>query len=279
MAWFQQRWRLPANRRRPPPAGARVHCDFAAKILARALHPATSMQDGPRERLGRVGASALSDAELLALLFGTGHGKEGLGSFAARVLEETGGLGCLGRAGIGQLITIDGVGVGKAARIVAAIELGRRLAAAPLSRGRAITSSRDVVRALGPRYARAEREHFLAIPLDAKNRPVAELTIAVGGLSACPVAPADVFRLLLRHAASGVIFVHNHPSGEPGPSPDDLALTERLAAAGALLGIRVVDHVILGIRSTSAFSTRACCPLPRSRGPSRARYHRVIHQE
>lgn len=193
-----------------------------------------------------MGAAALSDAELLALLFGTGHAKETLPIFAARVLEETGGLPSLGRAGLGELTRIDGVGPSKASRILAAIELGRRLAAAPLSRGRPITSSRDVVRALAPRYGRADKEHFLALPLDAKNRPITELTIAVGGLSACPVAPADVFRPLLREAASGVIFVHNHPSGEPSPSPDDVALTERLVAAGALLGIRVVDHVILG---------------------------------
>jgi len=193
-----------------------------------------------------VGAAALSDVELLSLLFGTGARGERLPIFTARVLDRAGGLSGLGRAGLGELTSIAGVGTGKASRILAAMELGRRMATTPLERGRAITSSRDVDRALRPRYARADREHFLALPLDAKNRPLAELTIAVGGLSACPIAPADVFRPLLRQAAAGVIFVHNHPSGEPSPSPDDIALTERLSAAGTLLGMRVVDHVILG---------------------------------
>lgn len=205
-----------------------------------------TIEHGPRERLTQVGAASLSDEELLALLLGTGPGGEGLAVFAARILRHTGSLAALGRAGVGELATIRGIGATKASRLVAAGELGRRMATVPLRRGSRITTSRDVDAALRPRLAPAEREHFVALPLDAKNRPLAELTIAVGGLSACPVAPADVFRPLLRQAAAGVIFVHNHPSGEPTPSPDDVALTERLSAAGELLGVRVIDHVIIG---------------------------------
>jgi DNA repair protein RadC len=193
-----------------------------------------------------VGAFALSDVELLSLLLGTGVRGERLSVFAARVLDEAGGLSSLGRTGVGELTTINGLGLGKASRVIAAMELGRRVMTIPLTRRQPITSSRDVDRALRARYARAEREHFVALPLDAKNRPIAELVISVGSLAACPVAPADVFRPLLRQAALGVIFVHNHPSGEPSPSPDDIALTGRLCAAGALLGVRVVDHIILG---------------------------------
>jgi DNA repair protein RadC len=200
---------------------------------------------GAMDRIGRVDVADLTDAELLELLFGPSR-SESRAAFAVRVLEEAGGLVKLGSVRASELTSIDGVGMSKACRIIAAAELGRRLAAVPLVRGKPITSSRDVVRALGPRYARAPKEHFLAIALDAKSRPISEMIISVGSLSVCPVSPSDVFRAVVRENASGVIFVHNHPSGEPSPSPDDLALTERLVAVSELLGIRVVDHVILG---------------------------------
>jgi DNA repair protein RadC len=103
-----------------------------------------------------------------------------------------------------------------------------------------------VAAALGPRLRDATREHFFALALDAKNRPVAEILVALGGLTACAISPADVFRLVLKEPAAAVIFVHNHPSGEPTPSADDVSVTERLRKAGALLGVSVLDHVILG---------------------------------
>lgn len=205
-----------------------------------------AMIDGPRERLRAVGTEGLSDAELLAVLLGTGARSEPVVVLASRVLHEVGGIAALARVGPGLLEQVVGVGPTKASRIVAAVELGRRVLARPLPRGARIGSSRDVDAALRPRLADAEVERFVAIALDAKNRPLGELEIARGGLSACPVSPADVFRTLLREAAAGVIFVHNHPSGDPSPSPDDVALTERLQKAGALLGVQVLDHVIIG---------------------------------
>nr|MDQ3036012.1 JAB domain-containing protein [Myxococcota bacterium] len=116
----------------------------------------------------------------------------------------------------------------------------------PWTAGPRIESSRDVDALLRVRLAGAESERFIALPTDAKNRVIAELTIARGGLSACPVAPSDVFRAILREAASAVVFAHNHPSGDASPSADDIALTDRLVRAGALLGVRVLDHVIVG---------------------------------
>lgn len=202
--------------------------------------------EGPRERLRAVGSEGLSDAELLAVLLGTGGRREPVGVLASRVLHELGGIAALSRLGTGALEQLPGVGPTKASRIVAAVELGRRVVTRPLTRGARIGSSRDVDAAMRPRLADADVEHFIAIALDAKNRPIGELAIARGGLSACPVSPADVFRALLREAASGVIFVHNHPSGEPSPSPDDLAITERLRKAGEILGVRVLDHIIIG---------------------------------
>lgn len=201
---------------------------------------------GPRERMRRVGRSALSDAELLALLLGTGRREEPVGQLATRVIAELGGLHRLGRLGPGALEQIDGLGPTKAARLVAAVELGRRVLTRPLPPGLRIASSRDVDAAMRPRLADALVEHFLAVALDAKNRPIGEIEVARGSLSACPVAPADVFRSLLLEGASGVVLVHNHPSGVPAPSPEDLDLTERLVGAGDLLGVRVLDHVIVG---------------------------------
>jgi DNA repair protein RadC len=204
-----------------------------------------SGREGPRERLRREGKAALSDEELVALLLGTGTAGEPVAILAARLLGAVGGLAGLARSGIGALAALGGVGESKAARLVAALELGRRVHQRPWSPGPRIETSRDVDELLRARLAEAEVEHFVALALDAKNRVTAELRIAVGGLSACPVAPADVFRALLREAAAGVVFAHNHPSGDATPSADDLALTDRLVRAGALLGVRVLDHVII----------------------------------
>jgi DNA repair protein RadC len=207
--------------------------------------PQAMRADGPRERLLRLGPEALSDQELVALLLSTGTPQRPVGELAAHVLTQAGGLTGLERAGAGALAEIPGVGLGKACRLLGALEVGRRLAARPLAPGARLPSSQAVAAALRPRLAWSQVEQFLAIPLDAKNRAMGELRLAVGGLTACPVSPADVFRALLREAAAAVVFVHNHPSGEPAPSPEDVAITERLRRAGELLGVRVVDHVII----------------------------------
>jgi DNA repair protein RadC len=205
-----------------------------------------SIQEGPRERLRRVGREALSDEELIALVLGTGSAREPVTVLAARLLRESGGLSGLTRSGAGALARVGGIGESKAARLVASLELGRRVHEVPWTTGPRIESSRDVDSLLRARLASAEVESFVALPTDAKNRVIAELTIARGGLSACPVAPSDVFRAILREAAAAVVFAHNHPSGDASPSADDIALTDRLVRAGTLLGVRVLDHVIIG---------------------------------
>ncbi len=201
---------------------------------------------GPRERLRSVGHQRLCDAELLAILLGTGTAREPVSILATRLLHDAGGLDGLTRLGPGGLERLSGLGPTKASRIVAAIELGRRVVARPLERGARIVSSRDVDAAFRPQLADLDHERFMAIALDAKSRPIREIEIARGGLSACAVAPSDVFRALVREAAASVIVLHNHPSGEPSPSPEDVALTERLTRAGELIGIRVLDHVVIG---------------------------------
>lgn len=219
---------------------------------------------GPRERLAQAGSECLSETELVALLLGTGSRDETVTLLAARLLVASGGLFGLARMGRGELLRLHGLGEGKACRLLAAIEIGRRVASQPLRRGRRVSSSADVYEALGPRLASAEVERFVAIPLDSRNRPMGEIVLAIGGLVQCPVSPADVYRALIREAASGVIFAHNHPSGEPTPSQDDVALTERLALAGELLGVRVLDHVIVARSGYFSFRDRG---LLREAGP------------
>lgn len=204
------------------------------------------LSPGARERLREVGAERLSDAELVSLVLGTGTVREPVSVLAARLVEEAGGLARLARLGPGALSRASGVGESKAARLVAAVELGRRATQRSAEPSPRIGSSADVVRWIGPRLAEQDVEHFVALALDARQRVLAVLPIARGSLAACPVAPADVFRALLREAAAATVLAHNHPSGDPSPSSEDLALTERMASAGTLLGIRVLDHVIIG---------------------------------
>lgn len=208
---------------------------------------------GARERLVERGAESLSTEDLVAILLGTGTAREPVAVLAARVLHDLGGLSGLEQKGPRELLLVSGLGPTKAARLAAALELGRRASARPMQRGGQLLSSADVDAALRPRLAASRVEEFLAIPLDAKNRPTGELRVALGGRSSCPVDPAEVFRRLLREAASGVIFVHNHPSGEPSPSPEDIALTVRLTDAGQLLGIRVLDHIIIAAEGYFSF--------------------------
>ena len=209
--------------------------------------------DGPRERLADLGAAALSDIELIALVLGTGTAAHPAAALAAELLKRLGGLEELLAAEVAELASVSGVGPGKAARLLAAVELGRRALTRPLPRGERLTCRRAVDAALRPRLARERVEHFLAIPLDARHRPMGELRLATGGLTACPVDTGSVFRALVRRGAAAVVFVHNHPSGTPEPSPEDVTLTRRLRRAGAILGVDVVDHVIIGAEGFYSF--------------------------
>jgi DNA repair protein RadC len=201
--------------------------------------------EGPREKLAAHGSQDLSDGELVAILLGTGTHTRPAPALAEQLLCSLGGLRGLVHAGVDQLAGVSGIGAGKAARIAAALELGRRANALPLWRGTRINSSEDVYRAFGPLLAHAQHEELWAIALDARQRVLSRALLARGGLRACPVTASDVFRPLVRAAASATILVHNHPSGAPEPSADDLALTEHLGHAGQLLGITLLDHVIV----------------------------------
>lgn len=224
---------------------------------------------GPRERLAMYGRAALSDSDLVAVLLGTGSQHWPVALAAERLLEQAGGLHGLVRLSVAELSVQTGIGVTKACRLLSAVELGARVASRPFERARPIASSRDIDAALRPRFAHEPREHFLAVALDAKNHPLAELTIGIGGSIACAIAPSDVFRPVLQAAAVSVVFVHNHPSGDPHPSEADLAITERLCHAGQVLGVAVLDHVILSSGGYYSFADAGllagmtlCLPTP-----------------
>ncbi len=212
---------------------------------------------GPRERLKQVSVDALSDEELVCLVLATGTKTLSVFELSRGVLETAGGLRSLSRMSLAEMTHLQGasgLGPAKASRLVAAFELGRRALSVPLEQKRALHSSADVVEAYKSRLASNANESFWIIALDAKFRPLRELRLASGGLLSCAFTPADVFRELLRERAAAAIFIHNHPSGDPAPSPDDLRTTEELRKAGSLLGIEVVDHVIIG--SSGHFSFR-----------------------
>jgi len=199
--------------------------------------------DRPRERLLAAGPRALSDADLLALLIGTGTGKLSARAAALSLLEAV-PLPELAWAPPDAIAAWPGVGTARAAAIAAAFELGRRGAWSPPQRGERCLDPRRVFELLR-HAAHAEREGFHVVLLDVRGRLIRVAQVAEGSLAQCPVSPRDALRPAVREGAHGVVFCHNHPSGDPSPSPDDVDLTERLRAAAELVGVLARDHVIV----------------------------------
>lgn len=206
---------------------------------------ALAPHDRPREKLGRFGSGVLGDHELIAVILGHGSRRESAVAIAGRVLEVTNGVHGLTRATEGQLRGIRGVGPAKAAQILAAVELGRRtLSRAPSERA-LLSSPRDVASYLMPGHGSAPVEQFGVLMLDTKHRVIRATVLSIGTLDASLVHPREVFRAAAECRAAAVVLFHNHPSGDPSPSGDDLALTKRLVDAGVLMGIEVLDHLVL----------------------------------
>ncbi len=205
-----------------------------------------SLDDRPREKLVRHGAPALGDNELVALVLGSGCRHTGALALANELLATRGGLHGLLRSTCDDLARIAGVGRAKAAQIVAALELGRRtLTHAPSARIQLRTPHEAAVY-LMPAFGSRPVEQFGIVLLDTKHRVLRTVVVAIGTLNSTVVQPRDVFREAALGAAAAIVVFHNHPSGDPSPSPDDVELTGRLVAAGTLMGIDVVDHIILG---------------------------------
>lgn len=240
----------------------RAHCTFARyyKPAQRASLPIKEWQkdDRPRERL--LDGQKLSDAELIAIILRTGTESHSAVDLARSLLEAFGGsLHRLEAAPISAIRekNVKGIGPAKFAEIKAALELGRR-ASMPENDEREelkqITSSADVFDMYRAHFKTKSQEHFLLLTLNTKNRITREVAVSTGTLNSSIVHPRDIFRSALAESAAAVVFVHNHPSGDPAPSSEDRALTRRLVEVGKLLGIRVLDHVIIGARRHFSFA-------------------------
>jgi DNA repair protein RadC len=203
-------------------------------------------QDRPREKLARSGVGALGDNELVALVLGTGVRARPALEVAQDVLDLSGGVYGLTQAGIDDLLRVSGVGRSRAARLMAAVELGRRAISQVAGERVRFGRPSDIGRYLLPLYGGHREERFGIVMLDSKLRLIRSETLSVGILDASIVHPREVFRTAMLASASAIALFHNHPSGDPAPSEDDIFITTRLVAAGELMGINVVDHVILG---------------------------------
>jgi len=202
--------------------------------------------DRPREKLLRHGAGVLSDAELLAILLRSGGRGASAVDHGRAIIEAFGDFRQLGAAGVGDLCTVKGLGPAKAAQILAAIEIAKRYGECEFKPGEPLRGSADVYAHYRERLASERREHFYAVLLDNKHRKIKDVAVSHGSLTASIVHPRDVFAPVVREAAAAVIFVHNHPSGDPTPSKEDIEITRRLREVGELMGVRVLDHIVVG---------------------------------
>jgi len=207
----------------------------------------TQSRDRPRERLFSIGPSALTAVELLAILIGTGTSNRDALAVSAGLLSAVGGtVWDLAKRPPAALAGLEGMGKAKAARVAAAFELARRLAVEEQNPRPEIRSPADVARLCGPQLRDLVVEEFHLLTLDAQNRVSRQLLITRGILDGSLVHPREVFRAAIAESAAGIIVVHNHPSGDPAPSPEDRAVTRQLVEAGRVLDVPVFDHVIVG---------------------------------
>ena len=199
----------------------------------------------PRERLLDKGADALSDAELLAIMLRVGNAEETAVGLAQRILRETNGLRGLAAMNATELTNIKGIGPAKVAQIKGALELGKRLYDEQ-RRKKVIRTPEDAAKFVELDMRHLDREHLGVLCLDSKNNVIAFEKVSVGTVNASLAHPRECFKAAIKHSAVAVIFVHNHPSGDPTPSNEDVQLTKQLKNAADLLGIDLLDHIIIG---------------------------------
>ena len=205
-----------------------------------------ALHDRPRERLLQVGAQAVSTAELIAIILRTGTGGENVLRLAERLLFHFSDLTGLSRATAAELQKVKGIGPAKAVEIKAALEIGRRLlAASPLEMPK-VSSPADAANLLMSEMMFLEQEHLRLILLDTRNKVLRTPTIYKGSLNTSVIRIGELFRAAIRENAAAMIVAHNHPSGDPSPSPEDVNVTRQLVQAGKLLGIDVLDHIVIG---------------------------------
>jgi len=212
------------------------------------------LEERPRERLIRFGEKALSTQELLQIILGKGIAGESVALTAQKLLSIFGNLEKIAQASLEELQSIHGIGLAKAAQIKAAFEIGRRLyTQAPPYKSKDLNSPKKVFQLMKARFSDYSKEHFYLIALNTRNYSVAE--VSIGTLNKIVIHPREVFAEAIKHKAASIILIHNHPSGDPTPSKEDVVLTQKLVAIGKLLGIEVIDHVI--ITKNSFFSFKA----------------------
>jgi DNA repair protein RadC len=214
--------------------------------------------DRPREKLLDKGAHALSETELLAIVLRNGNGSTGETAMdhARVLLSQFGGLKGIDEATVAELARLKGIGPAKVAQIKACLEIARRIGNHKWEAGQPLRSSEDVFRHFRDSLEREKRELFYVVLLNNKNRKIRDVKISEGSLTASLVHPREVYNPVIRESAAAVIFVHNHPSGDPAPSPEDIEITRRLKEVGDVMGVRVLDHVVIGLERYYSFSDK-----------------------
>jgi len=200
----------------------------------------------PRERLKESGPASLSNSELLAIILRTGTAAENVLGLASRLLSRFGGLVGLARASLGELCAERGVGQAKAAQLKAALELGRRLSSTHPEERAVVRTPQDVANLLMAEMSFLDQEQLKVVLLTSKNQVISIPDVYKGNVNTSLIRPSELFREAVRENCPAIIVVHNHPSGDPDPSPEDIAVTEQIVAAGRVLDIEVLDHMIIG---------------------------------
>jgi len=203
-------------------------------------------QERPRERLKKYGAASLSNAELLAIILRTGAASESVLNLSAKLLARFGGLSGLAKAGFGELCMERGLAEAKAAQLKAALELGRRLLSTQPEERLAVRSPQDVANLLQAEMSLLEQEELRLVLLNTKNQVLAISQVYKGSVNTSLIRVSELFREAVRENCPALVVVHNHPSGDPTPSPEDIKITEQIVTAGKLLDIEVLDHLIIG---------------------------------
>jgi DNA repair protein RadC len=204
-------------------------------------------EDRPQEKLLYGGAEELSNAELIALVLRTGGRGKSAVELALELIDRSGPeRGGIAGLDVREMMEIDGIGRSKACSIAACVELSRRLSSSKKRRLRAAGTPDKAAELVMERLRHEKQEHLIALLLNTRCEVESEETIAIGGLSAAPVHPRDVFRPAVRRSAAAIILIHNHPSGDPEPSVDDIEVTRRLCSAARIVGISIADHIIIG---------------------------------
>ena len=204
-------------------------------------------EERPREKMIRQGKESLSNGELLAILLKSGSREKSALELANELLcLSQDGLLYLEDCSIEEMAAVKGIGEAKACQIMAALELGKRAATLPRKEKPAIGGPQDIVQLFMEKMRYYKKEYFKTLLLDTKGRVIEETEISVGDLNSAPVHPREVFMQAVRRSAAAVVLLHNHPSGDPTPSPEDLEITARLVESAHILGINVVDHIVIG---------------------------------